>query len=86
MVKLDVHFPCLRCGGSGKNNEVDERGNLTIDVTCPICSGTGFTAGGYIDITDLVAKIDAIKAMLDSTVYGMEKISSNLDTIIAKYC
>jgi hypothetical protein len=29
-------------------------------------------------------KIDAIKAMLDSAVYGMQKMSSNLDDIMVK--
>jgi hypothetical protein len=30
------------------------------------------------------AKLDAIKAMLDSAVYGMQKMSSNLDDIMVK--
>jgi len=29
-------------------------------------------------------KVDAIKAMLDSAVYGMQKMSSNLDDIMVK--
>ena len=35
-------------------------------------------------IGEVIAKLDAIKEMLDSTVYGMQKMSSNLDDIMVK--
>ena len=78
---------CNDCKGTGEVPGTE--GN---PVVCPSCLGLGTRvtdpSGVLQDIITAQAaqdaKIDAIKAMLDSTVYGMQKISSNLDDIMVK--
>jgi len=69
---------CLYCGGTGE----------VYGQRCPQCLGTkvaqGATEVAQSMIVALEAKVDAIKAMLDSAVYGMQKMSSNLDDIMVK--
>jgi len=61
-----------------------------VDVLCPVCFGSGSTrldnASAHLELVkdSLNAKVDAIKAMLDSAIYGMQKMSSNLDDIMVK--
>jgi DnaJ-class molecular chaperone len=79
MDNLVFKTKCGACDGTGINS------NVTPNEPCLSCSGTGYIiSGASMDITELVAKIDAIKAMLDSPTLGMQKMSSNLDDIMVK--
>jgi DnaJ-class molecular chaperone len=80
--QLTIDQQCFACGGSGRVPLWVDGANVGKD--CVVCAGTGKISPEAIDITELIAKIDAIKAMLDSTVYGMQKTSSNLDDIMVK--
>ena len=77
-----IKTKCSTCGGDG----ISEHGGGTIP--CVDCGGTGELqfgiVGGAEEITALSAKLDAIKEMLDSTVCGLQKMSSNLDDIMVK--
>ena len=92
MGTLNIQIPCWPCNGTGKISAgLDEQRNL-IEVICPRCAGNKLvdwgTAAGIDDLIasliTLNSKIDAIKAMLDSPILGMQKMSSNLDDIMAK--
>lgn len=83
--KINIYQKCARCHGTG---QVDE---LYSDRTCPSCGGIGHSLSGDLDTTEymasidtLTAKVDAIKAMLDSAICGLQKMSSNLDDIMVK--
>lgn len=84
---MAIDLTCKACSGSGKSGD----GNFF----CHSCQGTKQISPGtnivlaYLEYFDLVlsamdVKIDAIKEMLDSAVYGMQKMSSNLDDIMVK--
>ena len=89
---------CPRCGGDGKIDihlplvpatpELPEVPAKDITDECRLCKGMGWVLENYFEgateIAALSTKIDAIKTMLDSTVYGMQKMSSNLDDIMVK--
>jgi hypothetical protein len=74
---------CDACKGTGilGAGTVEER-------KCAPCEGDGTidygTVEGADQIADLSTKLDAIKTMLDSPVYGLQKMSSNLDDIMVK--
>jgi DnaJ-class molecular chaperone len=74
---------CWTCNGTG---EVPHYGVPPGTDDCRDCDGQGFNTVDVIgdDFTELNTKIDAIKAMLDSAIYGMQKMSSNLDDIMVK--
>jgi DnaJ-class molecular chaperone len=73
-----IYRKCQRCLGTG----IAHMGGTTpAEDPCVWCSGTGFVDTG--DTLD-GSTLDAIKAMLDSTAYGMQKMSSNLDDIMVK--
>ena len=82
---LDTFTECERCQGTGIHTDKGVGGLSDVNENpCTACSGTGSFKSGKVDVTDLVTKIDAIKAMLDSPTLGMQKMSSNLDDIMVK--
>ena len=81
-----IYKECDICGGDGK---VPAPNGQTGSINCPWCLGGRSGPWGDIDfigeeIASMQVKLDSIKAMLDSTVFGMQKMSSNLDDIMVK--
>ena len=81
-------WPCQVCFGTGIHTYINGAGQTITENPCYACGGDGiYTGGGGIEDTQvqqLITKIDAIKAMLDSPTLGMQKMSSNLDDIMVK--
>lgn len=73
-----IYRKCHRCLGTGIAHM---GGTAPEENPCAHCAGVG-----YIDTGDTfdATTIDGIKAMLDSTAYGMQKMSTNLDDIMVK--
>jgi len=77
-----IYKKCQRCLGTGA---VLGGGTYPGENPCIWCAGTGFVdTGDTLDAETIITKLDAIKAMLDSPLIGMQKTSSNLDDIMTK--
>ena len=76
------------CGGDGLVAVYNAAGQVISEGTCPHCNGAGYRDEGLILdntlILQIITQLDAIKAMLDSPLIGMQKTSSNLDDIMVK--
>ncbi len=79
MTLYKTYRECPACHGAGT---VSNPG--LPDTVCSTCIGRGKYEQMDIDLGGLESKIDAIKAMLDSPILGMQKMSSNLDDIMVK--
>lgn len=56
--KFSITNLCRRCDGTGLH-PYQSGGNF--DGSCPKCQGTGFESGAYVDLTDLVNKLNDIQ-------------------------
>jgi len=82
MALIKMFRICETCDGTGGTG-LDGKGNPLRN--CPDCQGDG-VEDGFDDtlLQQIITKLDAIKAMLDSPTLGMQKTSSNLDDIMVK--
>ena len=56
MSDTSVKKLCSRCRGSGTDDNYEE------SITCPVCSGVGYSGTDIVDTTDIM---DAISDVLD---------------------
>ena len=89
--QFKIYEKCPLCNGAGTM----PASQSTPPSPCVMCKGIGKVAEKEVEgaeqeaieissLDTLTTKVDAIKTMLDSTVYGMQKMSSNLDDIMVK--
>ena len=67
-----LKFKCGRCSGTGiDDNQKDENGN-SIPESCIPCSGTGYSAGGMIDTTEVMDLLDWLKKKIKKILQKLE--------------